>query len=167
MSSYSMRYFSMKQLRRVLYISLTFVAVLCLHEVVNRVRHNHLQAGGKCIRYSSPKRHPVSSMDPEKSVIIYTRFRSGSSFLGSIFRSNPEVYYTFEPMKFIEQSPRSADLMSTEKVADHLSDVFSCSFHSLVNSSDQYWKDIWTKRAFCLEMKQNISTEYCECQRYT
>lgn len=35
---------------------------------------------------------------PTKNVLVFARWRSGSTFAGSLFNFNPDVYYVFEPL---------------------------------------------------------------------
>ena len=37
-------------------------------------------------------------------VLIYTQWRSGSSFLGDFFSSHPDVFYVFEPLKMFDSN---------------------------------------------------------------
>ena len=39
----------------------------------------------------------------QNQLVIYTRFRSGSSFVGEIFKQHPDVFYLFEPIYCIRK----------------------------------------------------------------
>ena len=89
----------------------------------------------------------IKSVVDKKRLIIYTRFRSGSSFVGSIFAHNPLVYYMFEPMKFVEFSNRSDS--SKEKIfSKSIDETLSCKFRSVFESSQA---SNWYERAFCAQ----------------
>ena len=47
------------------------------------------------------------------NILLYTNMRSGSSFVGNLFSQNPDIFYLFEPFKFLEQE-------TTIKNANHL-----------------------------------------------
>ena len=71
------------------------------------------------------------------TLLIYTRFRSGSSFTGSLFSHHPHVYYLFEAMKFVEHSRNKNDLHEPEVVSQRIREVFSCQFQSLLAFTTQ------------------------------
>lgn len=37
----------------------------------------------------------------EVQFVIYTRYRSGSSFVGDLFSNHPDIFYLFEPLKLL------------------------------------------------------------------
>ncbi|XP_060067731.1 carbohydrate sulfotransferase 5-like [Ylistrum balloti] len=51
----------------------------------------------------------VSQVREPIPVILLTYMRSGSSFLGSVLQTNPDVYYLFEPLHAIQMAVRSQE----------------------------------------------------------
>ncbi|KAI8503131.1 Carbohydrate sulfotransferase 1 [Branchiostoma belcheri] len=52
-------------------------------------------------KQTSPKAAPLTG-DKRTAVIIMTRMRSGSTFVGEIFNQHPEAFYVFEPIWALE-----------------------------------------------------------------
>ena len=46
-------------------------------------------------------------------VLIYSKWRSGSSFLGDLFSSHPEVFYIYEPLKMFD------NFRKRRKISEH------------------------------------------------
>ena len=70
---------------------------------------------------------------PNRSLVIYTRYRSGSTFAGSLFDENPEVYYFFEPMKMVEYSFEAED----EHIFNRrMKNIFSCDLTGNNNTNE-------------------------------
>lgn len=46
---------------------------------------------------NADKRLALPAKTKDKQLVIYTSYRGGSSFIGAIFQSHPEIYYVFEP----------------------------------------------------------------------
>ena len=47
------------------------------------------------------QKRDVKSNSKKKKFLIYTRYRSGSSFVGELFNHHPDNYYMFEPLKLL------------------------------------------------------------------
>lgn len=60
------------------------------------------------------RNHP----DKRKLIVLSAMYRSGSSFLGSIFDKNPEVFYLFEPMTGFEAFEHKAMPAKLEMLKD-------------------------------------------------
>lgn len=66
-----------------------------------------------------------------KFVVIMATFRSGSSFLGSLFESSQQVMYFYEPLKGVIESSRSLELSTLQdSIFNVLHSMASCSFSS-------------------------------------
>ena len=82
--------------------------------------------------------------NPSHNLLIYTRFRSGSSFVGSLFSHHPDVYYVFESMKFVEFSRERNDLYTPEVVNRRIQEVLSCTLKPMLSKTysitgKKYW----------------------------
>ena len=60
------------------------------------------------------RNHP----DKRKLIVLSAMYRSGSSFLGSIFDKNPEVFYLFEPMTGFQAFEHNAMPAKLEMLKD-------------------------------------------------
>ena len=52
----------------------------------------------KLMRVQADPSFSIEIDNNRKMVILLTRFRSGSTFLGDVFNQNPNVLYEFEPL---------------------------------------------------------------------
>ena len=51
---------------------------------------------------SAPNRNQYEKYDSkEKKFLVYTRYRSGSSFVGEMLKNHPDIHYMFEPLHLI------------------------------------------------------------------
>ena len=79
--------------------------------------------------------NPKSAPDlPGLNVLIFTAYRSGSSFVGEFFNQNPEFLYLFEPLKMMDISnntwtERHQAIQKT--LLPVLRDLFQCKFGPL------------------------------------
>ena len=58
----------------------------------------------------------------QNQLVIYTRYRSGSSFVGEIFKQHPDVFYTFDPIHCFRKTVRTV-------IWSDLTMYRMCSFH--------------------------------------
>ena len=65
-------------------------------EILSNYKHSHTSILRSMERSPDPAFNLSPSPD-KKLIILVTGYRSGSSFLGSIFDSNPSIQYMFEP----------------------------------------------------------------------
>ena len=99
-------------------------------------------------------------------IIIYARYRTGSSFTGELFQQNPDVFFAFEPLKFLSFGGQSFVNQGAEAA---LKLVLSCQFQTILdvghNISDNRILKFWKYRAFCskLVMQEAIAL----CKKYT
>ena len=86
--------------------------------------------------------HP-QKFAPRTNLIILSPGRGGSSFLGSIFDSNPQNMYWFEPLRVVKQKLFNNNLLteSTEQInyrktcLDVIDHLFNCDFSTITNAT--------------------------------
>ncbi|XP_063289369.1 carbohydrate sulfotransferase 6-like [Pelobates fuscus] len=119
---------------------------------------------------SSSKPTTDSSAGKQVHILIISSWRSGSSFLGSIFNNHPEVFYTFEPghpvwMKLLYES---AELLHYP-VRDLIHSLFKCDVSPLYSYLQQGGKQLsefmffYESRALCMHptcQSSNTSASY-------
>ncbi len=69
--------------------------------------------------------------------IIYTRYRSGSSFLGDIFSQHHNVYYMFEPLKIFSNQPDSLGYVR-DYAAHYLREMLNCRFEETIKDAREF-----------------------------
>ena len=100
-------------------------------------------------------------------VMILTRYRSGSSFVGDLFSHHPDVYYMFEPLRLVydlkNDTAKSITWMA-EITPGIMDDVYNCRFGGLFQQSIRH-KEQYNRwhRAFCTQ--DNESTQISEYQK--
>ena len=88
------------------------------------------------------------------NILLFTAFRSGSSFTGEMFKQNPTMLYLFEPFKLMDIAPGSPKHKETIKLCfqQTLHDLFSCRFGSINKYAMENFKprtvNFWHKRVF-------------------
>lgn len=122
---------------------------------------------------------PVNALlDQKASVIIFTRYRSGSSFVGELLNQHPDIFYVFEPLKLLPHDGEWLQFVR-EKGPNYLEDVLQCKFNRLIKDSIQMTPTdtgrvkAWKYRSLCAK---NYTTE-CKhmqikrlekkCEQYT
>ena len=93
-------------------------------------------------------------------VIIVSRKRSGSSFVGELFNQNTDIFYVFEPLVVL--TTQALKRYMKEDVFDEhstqiLNAILSCNFLDLPSG---WWKH--SKRTVCEFMSSVKQTEMCE-----
>ena len=58
--------------------------------------------GAENISHCESLIHSPTTIDTSSQVLIVAFGRSGSSFLGGIFNSNPDIFFIFEPFESIK-----------------------------------------------------------------
>ncbi len=96
----------------------------------------------------------------DQMFVIYTRYRSGSSFLGNFFSKHPDVYYLFEPLKLFSRQTNSVNY-----VKDYgpllLNDMLHCRFNRTVERAKEFSSmghstvKKYIPRTFCAEMNKS------------
>ena len=97
-------------------------------------------------------------------VLIYARMRTGSSFLLSIFKSHPDVFTIFEPLRYVPEHSHN-DLLST---------LYRCNFYSMLNNISTFLKTSMSQldihynkyRTLCHQQIscENISALQTQCE---
>ena len=117
--------------------------------------------------------------DGGKKILIFTSYRSGSSFIGEILKHQQSTFYTFEPFNFLQfqnlMSTRATETLLSRNVSHYLSNLFRCNFQPLQRDSLKYFplesglRTAWIPRCFngarsfeqaediCKERKNKIS----------
>ena len=88
--------------------------------------------------------HAKGKVTPQK-VLIFTKFRSGSSFIGDLFSHHKEVFYVFEPFKLYRGIDRHTEV---KRMLHILKNVFDCHTSKPKHKLDKWLKNIWFE-AFC------------------
>ena len=90
-----------------------------------------------------------------RKVLIVSRGRSGSSFLGDLFNQNKEVFYLFEPLGWSVSYPKGYET-KTYKVLD---DLYNCKF------TDKIYLDFLLKEKSFRRKSEKLSTFPGQCSR--
>ncbi|XP_077987514.1 carbohydrate sulfotransferase 1-like [Glandiceps talaboti] len=72
------------------------------------------------------------------NILIIAGARTGSSFVGDIFQSNPTVFYIFEPLGSLKDIVKTPE-MSVVGV-DLLAKIYDCNFSEYAQQWDEYFK---------------------------
>ena len=96
-----------------------------------------------------------STLPLDKTLVIYAKQRTGSSFTASFFASDPQVTFLFEPLNFLEGTSIPWNALLEEFV--------SCNFSRLLyyNLNDRWW----TKQIFCNFDAVSGMTTHCGDKR--
>lgn len=92
-----------------------------------------------------------------RKLIIYTRYRSGSSFTSEFFGQHPYVFFTFEPLIFLGQDPKW-------DLDGYLGRILNCSFTDILNElgkrqGESDMVDFWLRRVFCYDFYKKPAFE--------
>ena len=68
---------------------------------------------------------PDAPLPPMKRIMIVSTWRTGSSFLGDLIQSAPGVFYSFEPLHFIDEESKIEDERASIQL---LRSIFQCQF---------------------------------------
>ena len=109
-------------------------------------------------------RHRVENIEsqkfaPRKNLIILSPGRGGSSFLGAMFDSSPQVMFWFEPLRIVTQKLYEAgvilkghELINFREMCVNLIDsFFKCDFSNIPNTTlSEYSRHIFRRRSEAL-----------------
>ena len=103
-------------------------------------------------------------------ILLFTQWRSGSSFVGEILKHNPKTFYMFEPMMFFHLQKPSAigEIFLTKNASHFLSELFRCNLSYITEVSKQHWpnetkfRTFWFKRAFGIPKYIGLSEDHCK-----
>ena len=102
-------------------------------------------------------------------VIIMTLSRSGSSFVGSIFKHIPDTFYSFEPLRFVQLEDKTAleAKLLGENASKYLDHMMECNFKPLIDDSEKFFpaysnaRNIWIPIAFPVHKTIAEATATC------
>ena len=107
-----------------------------------------------------------------KHILIYTRYRSGSSFIGGLFNSHPDVFYIFEFTKFLRRTKDYRSVLRNSVLVEScLEDVMACKFSAHTDdlpADTTMVTSFWRNRALCsklniLPLCYGVATSSLEC----
>ena len=134
----------------------TFTSISLSSDCVTSLQHDYdvnERADDGGAQVSKPD--AVAAPKREHRIVLYTSYRSGSSFFGEIFRQNREAFYLFEPLKVLSlQRNDEAKRALLTRPAQYLADGFNCDFHPLFEDAHAFFPDqrkllsSWTRRIF-------------------
>ena len=91
-----------------------------------------------------------------RHIVLYTSYRSGSSFTGELFLQNPKIHYSFEPFKLLSLEPNAyaRNEFLQAHFAQYSIDAFNCDYSRIYNDSRLLFpnadklRKTWTRRIF-------------------
>lgn len=151
--------------------SLLFLAILRLHRVYFATRNNVL-LDVKSTESNIQIVPQSSELENDRSlVLLLAGYRTGSSFLGELFRINPKYFYFFEPLKFLNLNgslPTRDDTIDLIASA-HIRNLFSCRVQELYQASVAMFPDMEGQRQWWLKRftyrKTGLSKVESICQK--
>ena len=180
-----------KGIARLWFISLNLVALLCIifllfigdnastyhpqfdrnQNIKERSKEKVLPEDDELRKSNSMRTFKVASHIPRQKIIIYTLYRSGSSFIGDLFANHPDVYYVFEPLQTYPHYNSTDKNKPKEDRNEHISRVggqflkqlLSCHMGPFVEDVKKYHVDgnrrlsTWGRRAFCRDYKYGVA----------
>ena len=95
---------------------------------------------------------------PRKNLIILSPARGGSSFLGTMFDSNPQIMYWFEPLRIAYEKlykagvivKRNELIRYRETCVNLINSLFKCDFNNITNTLSQFSTHIFRPRSKAL-----------------
>lgn len=126
-------------------------------------------------------RHMVENIEsqkfaPRKNLIILSPGRGGSSFLGALFDSNPQVMFWFEPLRIVTQKLYEAgvilkgnELINFRETCVNLIDsFFKCDFSNISNTTlSEYSRHIFRRRSEALTSGYLCPNKSSECLTFS
>ena len=107
---------------------------------------------------------PDQGLRQRTRTLIYTMFRSGSSFTGEIFSHHPDVFYMFEPMQLYAHGSKDRDYYISKHGIPLLQHALRCNVAPLLHDVESYSKQGTPIIAgelgmttFCRDNSMNIS----------
>lgn len=98
---------------------------------------------------------PRNSVPGVNKILLFTSYRSGSTFTGEIFQRNPFAFYVFEPLRFLNFGNSISQISYIQgNIVKYLNDCFSCNFSNLIKDSQKLFpqfiqkRNHWLNRAF-------------------
>ncbi|KAI9558828.1 hypothetical protein GHT06_015617 [Daphnia sinensis] len=141
------------------YSILIFVAFLILHLVVIKPYLYNINSNSDASEVSSEPSH-YSVTPPGKRILLVTKWRSGSTFLGEILSSAPGVLYSYEPLIYFEKYPGSKmelirSLFECQFPADYLRYVNGLATvqgsQNFMFKNRRLWDECYYNRTLCYQ----------------
>ena len=123
----------------------------------------------KTVVYQQVMSRSFDSVDNSTNVILLTYMRSGSTLLGEVFKSSPDVFYFYEPFRVLEKrlsnstSYRNLEILKTKDFTRHLlklmKELFDCNLAaSFIPISNPDWFKTGNLRAlvYMSSFSQNL-----------
>ena len=138
----------------------------CVYE---QIQHGSVDSGKINPQMSSTT---LTAPSKTKHVLIYTRYRSGSSFVGELFNSHPNVFYIFEFIKFLRKNNANRSVYRNSLLVEScLDDVTSCKFSAHTDdmpAENSVIDTSWRDRALCSKLDNydscsGLATRSLEC----
>ena len=102
---------------------------------------------------AAPAQHGATS---QRNILLFTSYRSGSSFTGELFNQNPSVHYVFEPLKLMSLDPRNVQARSVhlqKRIHEYVIDAFQCNYTALMRDSHKFFnKSMTNPRNFWIKL---------------
>lgn len=108
-------------------------------------------------------------------ILLFTSYRSGSTFVGELFKNNPQFFYMFEPFMLLRfhqfKSSKVQRLLIGQNISNFLQDLFHCNLTKFENTSRKYfpWSDSdrkgWLKKLVSPAEKSYATAEKT-CKNY-
>ena len=110
---------------------------------------------------------PCVEGDCKKRIMLLTVRRSGSSFVGSLFKAHPDITYLFEPLRSTTSDGLTGNL-SAATLGGYIQKLFSCNFTDALREVKRIsvheerirW---WTCREFLLDCSGCASWKKAAC----
>ena len=126
-----------------------------------------------------------------KNLIILSPGRGGSSFLGAMFDSNPQIMYWFEPLRIAEEKLYKSGVMRNERnelihyretCVNLINSLFKCDFNNVTNTTlSEFSTDIFRRRSTaltsgylcpgkkrgCLSFSDSLLKKACNSHKHT
>ena len=87
---------------------------------------------------TSPPNRRLKQLDNGFNLLLFTAYRSGSSFTGQLFGGNVKMLYLFEPFKLWElgssaEHRKTQHVLIQERFAETTREIFNCNFTYLID----------------------------------
>ena len=110
-----------------------------------RIRNDTLPPTNVCTVPS-----PNSPPEQGERVILFTRYRSGSSFIGQLLNQHPDIYYIFEPFKMFVENIHSTTHYIHSTTHLYLEQVLACKLKPIIqDAKTMNALSDYTARTFC------------------
>ena len=112
-------------------------------------------------------------MAVRNKVLLFTYWRSGSSFVGEILKHSNDSFYMFEPLMFLNlRKSSAASRLLTGNASHSISAVLDCNLSYIRQVSEQFFpkkthsRNIWIKIAFNGLQSFDVAEDQCKAAKY-